>query len=90
VSNNTATTALVRVAFLRQHDVPIERSFTVGAHSRFNIPVGVVVPELAQASFGAFIESTNGVPIVVERSTYWNAGGTTWAAGTNTPAVRVP
>ena len=90
LANTGVTAADVRVTFLRQSDDPLVRTYTVGAQSRFNIPVGLFVPELAQASFGAIIESTNGVPIVVERSTYWNALGTSWAAGTNTPGVRVP
>lgn len=86
LANSTVTPADVRVTFLRQRDGPIVQTYTVGTLSRFNIPVGAFVPALAQASFGAVIESTNGVPIVVERSTYWNA----WAAGTNTPAVPLP
>ena len=39
--------------------------------------------ELANQEFSAIIESTNGVPFVVERAMYWNALGVTWAAGTN-------
>ena len=46
--------------------------------------------ELADASFAAVVEVTNGVGIVVERSMYWNAGGVVWAAGTNTAAMRLP
>ena len=34
---------------------------------------GSAVPELADANFGALIDSTQ--PIVVERSLYWNADG---------------
>jgi hypothetical protein len=29
------------------------------------------------------VESTNGVPIVVERAMYWNGGGEFFGAGTN-------
>jgi hypothetical protein len=32
------------------------------------VDVKTVVPELQDASFGAVIEATNGVPIAVERS----------------------
>ena len=59
--------------------------------SRFNVAVtgpGSDVPELANESFGALIESTQ--PIVVERSLYSNANGVTWAAGTNATATRLP
>ena len=58
--------------------------------SRQNVHVSDDVPELAEASFGAVVEVTNGVGIVVERSMYWNAGGVVWAAGTNIAATRLP
>jgi hypothetical protein len=48
------------------------------------------VPELANAEFGVVVESTNGVPIAVERATYWDAGGVTWAAGANVVATHLP
>ena len=49
---------------------------------------GSDVPELINASFGAIIQSTQ--PIAVERSMYSDAGGMTWAAGTNVTATRLP
>jgi hypothetical protein len=48
------------------------------------------VPELANQSFGALIEVTNGVGIVVERSLYNDALGQVWAAGTNVVGTRLP
>ena len=48
------------------------------------------VPELANESFGALIEVTNGVGIVVERSLYNDALGQVWAAGTNALGTRLP
>lgn len=38
---------------------------------------------LAATDVSAVIESTNGVPIIVERAMYWDAAGQSWAAGTN-------
>jgi hypothetical protein len=35
------------------------------------------------------VESLTGEPIVVERAMYSNAGGVTWAAGTNALATRL-
>ena len=68
------------------------KTFNVPPTSRFNVAVvpgaGSMVPELADESFGARIEST--LPIVVERSLYTNANGVTWAAGTNATATRLP
>jgi hypothetical protein len=62
----------------------------VPATSRYNVDVKTVVPELQDESFGALIEVTNGVPIAVERSLYWNANGIFWAGGTNALATRLP
>jgi hypothetical protein len=53
--------------------------------------VGGAVPELRTESFGARIEVTNGVPIAVERSLYWDANGVVfWAGGTNALATPLP
>jgi hypothetical protein len=43
----------------------------------------------ADAHFGTVVESTNGVPIVVERAMYWDAVGQHWAAGLNTTGTRL-
>ena len=66
------------------------RTYTVNPTSRFNIDVNSRVPELANESFGALIEVTNGVGIVVERSLYNDALGQVWAAGTNALGTRLP
>jgi hypothetical protein len=34
-------------------------------------------------TFGAVINSTNGVPIAVERAMYWDSATRAWSAGTN-------
>ena len=42
---------------------------------------------------GVIVESVGAGPLaqlVVERSTYWDAGGVTWAAGTNVLATPIP
>ncbi|HET9232527.1 MAG TPA: hypothetical protein VFP10_00105, partial [Candidatus Eisenbacteria bacterium] len=42
---------------------------------------------------GVLVESLGSGPVaqlVVERSTYWNAGGVTWAAGVNVLATPMP
>ena len=49
------------------------------------------VPEAPGKRFGAVIESIGDTPaqLVVERAMYWNAGGASWAAGTNAVATRL-
>jgi len=86
IANPGAQTA----TFLRTDGTTIVKTFTIAETSRFNIAVtgpGSSVPELTDESFGAIIESTQ--PIIVERSLYTDAGGITWAAGTNATATRL-
>jgi hypothetical protein len=39
--------------------------------------------------FGVLADSTNGVPIVVERAMYWNGAGAFWGGGTNETGTRL-
>jgi len=91
LANAGTQAATVTMTFMRTSGTPIVKTFTVPAGSRRNVAVtgaGSDVPELANASFGALIESTQ--PIVVERSVYADANGVTWAAGSNATATRLP
>ena len=90
LANPSTTTAEVRVTYLPEGAPSIVKTYTVPATSRFNIDVKTVVPELKDASFGARIEVTNNVAIVVERSLYWNANNVFWAGGTNALATPLP
>ncbi len=88
---STTSAAQVRITYLRSNGAaPLVRTYTVNPVTRFNIDVNSRVPELANESFGALIEVTNGVGIVVERSLYNNALGQIWAAGTNALGTRLP
>jgi hypothetical protein len=90
LANPNPTAATVRVTFLRESGAPVVKTFTVSPTSRFNVAVNSMAPELANESFGAVIEVTNGVPIAVERAMYWNSAGVVWAGGSNATAVRLP
>ena len=90
LSNGNSTAANVRITFLRTSGSPVVKTFTAPATSRFNVHVNKMVPELANEEFGALVEVTNGLPIVVERALYWSALGVVWAGGTNAAAVKVP
>jgi autotransporter-associated beta strand protein len=80
--------ATVKVTFLRENAVPVQKTFNLGFDSRFNIAVGgAQVPEITNERFGVLIESSE--PIAVERAVYWDAGGVTWAAGSNATATRL-
>lgn len=87
LANPGATTANVRLTFLRSSGTPIVKTVSVGQSSRHNVYVNSLVPELEGQTFGTVIESTNGVPLAVERAMYWNALGQAWAGGTNVVAI---
>ncbi len=90
LGNPQSTAANVTVTFLREGGAaPVVKTYTVPATSRFNIDANAI-PELADASFGAQIQVTNSVPIIVERSMYWDANGIFWSGGTNATGVPVP
>jgi hypothetical protein len=65
------------------------KTFTVPATSRFNIDTATVT-ELHDEGFGAVIQVTNGVPIIVERSMYWDSNGFPFSGGTNATGIRLP
>ncbi len=91
LANPGTDAATVTVKFLRTTGTPITKTFTVKPTSRYTVAItgpGSDVPELANESFGAEIESTQ--PIMVERAMYSNANGIVWAAGTNATATRLP
>ena len=91
LANPSATTAAdVKVTFLRANGSTVVKNFTVAPTSRFNVEVHAMVTELADESFGALIEVTNNVGIVVERAMYSDSAGVIWAAGTNALGTQLP
>jgi hypothetical protein len=90
LANSEDTAADVTVTFLRESGTPITRTYSVPPNSRFNVDVAADAPELNDSGFGADVRVTNGVPITVECSMYWNANGVFWAGGSNAPATRLP
>lgn len=65
--------------------------FTVNGSTRVNIRVLEEFP-MSGRPFGVLIEALgpDPIPLVVERATYWDANGVTWAAGTSALATRLP
>ena len=89
LANAQATAADVTVTFLRESGAPIVKTYRVPPTSRFNVDSSSVT-ELQHESFGAEILVTNNVPIVVERSMYWDAAGVSFSGGTNATGIRLP
>jgi autotransporter-associated beta strand protein len=93
LANPQSTAAAVTVTFLRESGAPVVKTFTVPPTSRFNIDTGTIAELQTNpqtASFGADIQVTNGVPIIVERSMYWDSNGFQFSGGTNATGSRLP
>ncbi len=87
LANPTNQSASVTLTLLRDNGlVPILVRRTVAANSRLTVSSNDL-PLGSGEYFGAMVESTNGVPIAVERSVYWDGAGKTWVAGTNETGV---
>lgn len=71
VANPGSTAAEVKVTYLLPSGAPLVLPYTVPAESRFTIWVDHEHPTLAATAFSAIVESTNAVPLVVERSMWW-------------------
>jgi uncharacterized repeat protein (TIGR02543 family) len=84
-------TAQVRVTFLLANGLPvIKEPYEVPPNGRLSLYVNQI-PELAEADLSAIIESTNGVPIIVERAMYASPPGhPTFAAGHGSAGVTAP
>ncbi len=93
IANTSAFAGSATVTLLFEDGTSEARVYTLPPNSRTNVPVrhdfGAAVQD---KRFGAIVESTGTTPaqIVVERAMYSNAGGVTWAAGTNALATRLP
>jgi hypothetical protein len=91
VSNPSDSAAAVTVTMLYEGQAAETQTYTVSANSRFNLALGDpgFFPNATGRRVGLIVESA-GVPVVVERAMYSDAGGKTWAAGTNAVATRLP
>jgi hypothetical protein len=83
LANPTDQDATITVTILRENSQPpILVGKTVKANSRLTMNSNQL-PLTSGEKFGAIVQSTNGVPIAVERSMYWDGSGKPWVAGTN-------
>jgi len=90
LQNPNGTPASVDVTFLRPApNPPVVKTYNVRPNSRFTVWVNLV-PEVANSDVSAVIRSTNGVPIIVERAMYLNAGNRTFGAGHDSAGVTAP
>lgn len=86
VANTSPFDGAARVTLSFEDDGSrMSRDYTVGAHSRANVPVRDDFPQATGRRFAVLVESQGTVPaqLVVERAMYSDAGAERWAAGTN-------
>ena len=88
LQNPGTQAAQVQVRYLRPTPLaPIVKTYTVAAQARRTIYVNGEDPGLDEAEISAVVTATNGVPIIVERAMYTNAGGQLFGAGHESAAV---
>ena len=83
MANPGAQDATVRATYMLAAGAPIVKTYTVPANSRRTIYVATQDKALSDASMSVKVESTNGVPIIVERTMWWPGGNRQWTEGHN-------
>jgi hypothetical protein len=81
-------TAEIRIRFLLPAADPIVRTYPVAPRQRFTLNIDQI-PGLENSDVSAVIESTNGVPVIVERSMYVSRNEL-WTGAHNSAAVAGP
>lgn len=87
IANPGNADAAIRADYLLPDGRTITKHYTVAANSRFNIWLDLEGPELADTAVSTTIESTNGVPVIVERSMWWPGGVGSWIEAHNAPGA---
>ena len=73
IANPTTTPAPVAVTFLRQAGAPVTQTLTLAPTSRTTIHVDDVPGLANEGGISTVVTSTNAVPLVVERTMFWDA-----------------
>jgi uncharacterized repeat protein (TIGR01451 family) len=91
IANTSNRDGTVQVTIVYEDGSSTVLTRPITANSRSDVAVAVDVPGAANRRFGAVVESVGPSPvqIVVERAMYSNAGGVTWAAGSNNLGTRL-
>lgn len=88
LANPSPTDAAVSVSYLLPDGSAVQKPYTVRANSRFTIWVDQEDRRLADTAVSTVVTSTNGVPIVVERSMWWpGPTAATWAEAHNSAGL---
>jgi len=90
ILNPSRTAAAIQIRYLKPTGAPIVKTYSVAAGSRFTIWVDQEDKALQATDVSAQITSTNGVPIIVERSMYLNTANKPFKGGHNSAGVTSP
>ena len=74
LANPHASAAPVVITFFKDDGTTVVRNLTLAAHSRTTIHVGEIAG-LAAAAFSTSVASTGGLPLIVERTMWWDGRG---------------
>jgi sugar lactone lactonase YvrE len=85
IANPGPADARVEATYLLPDGTTLVKPYTVSANSRFNIWVDYDDAKLADTAVSTTVRSTNGVPVIVERSMWWPDGG--WFEAHNSPGA---
>jgi len=88
IQNPNDAVAHLHVTYLLPAGAPIEKDYTLGAQSRFNIWVDADDPRLANTDVSAVL--TSDVPTIVERAMYLSSEGRPFNAGHESVGVTAP
>ncbi len=83
MANPNATAATVQATYILASGAPVVKTYSVAANSRRTIDVASQDPALADTPVSVKVESTNGVPIIVERTMWWMGSKHSWTEGHN-------
>jgi Tol biopolymer transport system component len=87
LANPDTASANVTITYLLASGAPVTTTRTLPPQSRTTIYVAAEDPRLADAAVSAVVESTNGVPVIAERSMFWPQGS--WHEAHNSPGTTV-
>jgi hypothetical protein len=88
IANPEAVPAQVKATYMLPNGDSFQRDYQVPPNSRFNIWMDLEDERLAASAVSANIESTNGVPIIVERTMWWpGPTAAQWAEAHNSPGA---
>ncbi|HTV02628.1 MAG TPA: hypothetical protein VMF13_18910, partial [Luteitalea sp.] len=86
IANPTSAPADIEISYLKPDGTTVPQVFTLAGWSRRTIAVETI-PGLADTAVSAVVRSTNAVPLVVERSMFWD---NTYYGGHTGNAVEAP